>query len=1310
MKHFLLSFSLLLVGISALNAATPVTTFESGKKYYISCAYTDGYLALGSNHYSSCELYYVAGTAGVSTDGYWYIQNNGSGYTFKNAATGQYLAWTETRSTTVKYMTLQDDVDDNALWTINNYSSYATIQSVAAPTYYWNLRTDGTYLMGCYDGAISDNGRMYIYAEGDGDSGSTDESSDAIWDSGNVYVIHNVNDFGYIVYNPEVITTAPVVAGFSNASRTCANDAFREDMDEANENNQWRVITNASGEVAFYNIGKQQYLYVNTTMSYYGSSSLNFTFSATPTYFTPEERKEGIYVFKVSVRSGGSFGPGGYSYDTTYYLCAAPQQAAGSTVLLYTAIDDEGSQFELVEANTDAIRITDLTLGSTAIRMPVGKSYKLPTTILPTDATNQRLAWTTNNSAVVSVATDGTLTATGIGTATITATTRDGSHISQTCTITVYEPTASEPTGEVFYVLQSSGALDAFPEQYIASRTDDAESGLVVTTTDGQTFTYLPLEVVSASNDAPTDLPTLISYKFNNKYNDQLPADVIVEETILPDGTIGIPEDINLTVGSAIGKRLTASFNTSSEDATVYVNGVEQVSKKTRMRFDHDIIYTVAPRAYKMYTSTAGTADIIDVSDADNPVVLVSATEDATYEWVPYGRKYTVHVDWATDNPNYQYNVPVVYITLDGGATISNITKASYVTATIRIDGAGVYPDFPETAVNIKGRGNSSWSTNLTGSKNPYRLKFDTKQKVFNLKKGKSWVLLANKQTGSMTTNALAMKMADMVQSVGCNHIVPVELYINGEYRGSYNFTEKVGFSNNSIDLADESEAFMLELDTYTDETYYTDNAYRIYTKIHEPDLEDIVDETTRTNMLNAILQHWREFTYAVYNNDDFESWIDIDAFVRAMFVTDLSRNQELKHPKSWFLYNEHALASDGLDGFTLNYESPYVFGPVWDFDWAYGYDGSYTYFINKAEEDIFNSSGSGTPFFRQLLRGSEEVQKAYYSLWHQFMTEGGLEELVEYCDDYYNYVNPSFVHNASKWTDGTNYATQTANSKTWLTTRANYIFNNLTAYDLSDEEQAEAPGNGDANGDGYITTADVVCIINHVLGIVNDNFEIRQADTDGNSLVTMKDAAAVIRMVMEQRSSSTRQLRLPSAEAALRPATFVASVGEEAQMPLSLAIAEGSYSALQFDVVVPEGMQLLGVSLPEELNGYSSATSRLDDRHYRVSFYAAANNTMPVGILSLQLNLIADEMIAEDTRIVSITNAMLVDDEAEDNRLNSVSVRFHMPDEATSIQLLQGRAAQAVASSEVYDLQGRRVTTLQQGGIYIVNGKKVVF
>ncbi len=451
------------------------------------------------------------------------------------------------------------------------------------------------------------------------------------------------------------------------------------------------------------------------------------------------------------------------------------------------------------------------------------------------------------------------------------------------------------------------------------------------------------------------------------------------------------------------------------------------------------------------------------------PEVEPELLEPAEYQrgFLPFGREYDVDVDFLTDHPTSEYNVPRIDIWFDDGVTwdydvwIGRNGKTVYEDAIIKINGAGVYPDMDSTAVQIRGRGNTSWSGSYT-SKNPYRLKFEEKMKPFGMTKGKSWVLLSNKQAGSMTTNAIAMKIADMVGTDGCNHIVPCDLYINGSYRGSYNFTEKVGFSNNSIDLDDESNAVLLEMDSYYDEAYkFRDATYNLYVNIKEPDFSDA--ETVTNLTMQDIQYNFNYFTTCV-KEDGATNMFDVESFVKAMLVTDLTRNQELKHPKSWFIYN--ANINDSL----------YHFGPVWDFDWSYGYDGTKTYYVNSAESDLFSgmsSSNIGYPFFLRMLRGTETVKKAYYRLWTDFMESGKLDELIEYCDDYQTYVNPSFLHNyegestpspydeddwwggyyyTKGWGDGNNYEAINENAKTWLRKRANYIYKKLEKFDLSDE------------------------------------------------------------------------------------------------------------------------------------------------------------------------------------------------------------------------------------------------------------------
>ena len=414
--------------------------------------------------------------------------------------------------------------------------------------------------------------------------------------------------------------------------------------------------------------------------------------------------------------------------------------------------------------------------------------------------------------------------------------------------------------------------------------------------------------------------------------------------------------------------------------------------------------------------------------------------------FMPFGRDYKVHVDYLTDHPTSEYSVPRIDITFGDGKSwngsnwIGRHGKEFWEEATIRIDGAGVFPDMEEDSILIRGRGNSSWSSSYS-SKNPYRIKFNKKAKPFGMTKGKNWVLLANKQSGSLTTNAIAMKTADMVGSAACNHIIPVELYVNNQYRGSYNFTEKIGFAGNSIDIEDESNAVILELDSYYDEPYrFHSSIYYEPVNVKFPNFTD-EDDVAATNLSFQDIQYaFNTFDEAVWSGD-YPAMLDIDAFCRAMLVTDLTRNTEVQHPKSWYIYNENILA-----------DSAWVFGPVWDFDWSYGYENHNQYFIYDAETDLFNYNRTGIPFFREILRGSDVTKKHYYKVWTEFLNAGKLDELIEFCDDYMEYANPSFVHNNSKWGDGRQYANVTEKAKSWLTKRANYIYSHLEKYDVSDD------------------------------------------------------------------------------------------------------------------------------------------------------------------------------------------------------------------------------------------------------------------
>lgn len=689
------------------------------------------------------------------------------------------------------------------------------------------------------------------------------------------------------------------------------------------------------------------------------------------------------------------------------------------------------------------------------------------------------------------------------------------------------------------------------------------------------------------------------------------------------------------------------------------------------------------------------------------PPVLITPAQ-YVYSWLPYGRDWTVKVDWLTDRAT---NVPRIDINVEGGQTV--VSKDVYLNAVFRIDGAGVFPDMQDS-VRIKGRGNSSWGDPYS-SKNPYRLKFENAVKPFGMTKGKNWVLLANKQFGSMLTNVVGMKIARMVGTAGANDIVPVELYINGNYRGSYNFTQHVGLHNNSVDV-DETNAVLLELDTYFDEVYkFESDFYRLKTNVKAPDLEELPRAEALVKF-NTIRHDFNDFCKAVYHKEGVENRVDAQMLARFLLVNELIYNQELRHPKSTFLYREDLKAL----------HSRYVFGPVWDFDWAYGYDSGRNYCTIDPAMDYYSGlDGAGGPFFRALRFDTETVKRACYREWKDFM-DHHLRELEEYIDDYYAYAAPSLLNNSRLWYDGAGYEEVAARFKDWLNRRAQAVYAGMEQYDLDEPLPIEK---GDVNGDGAITLADVVCVYNHLLGLANETFDSQQADANGNGEITVADIVRIVAWAMQAETDASRHFSLPVAEASLRLQPFAAAVGQVAELPLSLQVEEGRYAALQLDVALPAGMTLEGVALPETWQRHRAEYAPLAvPGKYRVLIYAADGTAFASSTAGLQLLVKSGRALPPAERVVSLEAVTWVNALGEDERMSGRSVSFDMEvtgigEMQESVEVRGGESlwieAQGDARVKVYTLDGRLVLNCRvaagthrfdlPGGVYIVNRQKVV-
>lgn len=88
-------------------------------------------------------------------------------------------------------------------------------------------------------------------------------------------------------------------------------------------------------------------------------------------------------------------------------------------------------------------RVANVSLDKTELILNANDTYQLTARVTPVDATNASLVWGSSNDRVATVNGEGIITAIASGTATITASTTDGTKISATCIVTVKTPVTS---------------------------------------------------------------------------------------------------------------------------------------------------------------------------------------------------------------------------------------------------------------------------------------------------------------------------------------------------------------------------------------------------------------------------------------------------------------------------------------------------------------------------------------------------------------------------------------------------------------------------------------------------------------------------------------------------------------------------------------------------------------------------------------------------------------------------------------------------------------------------------------------------
>lgn len=255
------------------------------------------------------------------------------------------------------------------------------------------------------------------------------------------------------------------------------------------------------------------------------------------------------------------------------------------------------------------------------------------------------------------------------------------------------------------------------------------------------------------------------------------------------------------------------------------------------------------------------------------------------------------------------------------------LSKTTWVSGKISIDGVDSYPDLAEMACEVRGRGNTTWRW----PKKPYTIKLESKTSVLGMPKHKRWVLLSNFMDRTLQRNLVALHIGAGSRLAWTPRYVPVELVLNGIHYGQFLLTEQIRVDKNRVNVAEMSTAdnsgeavtggYLLELDFHFDnEIQWKDHDIPFAVKY--PDEEDATPE-----QVEYIKDYVAKTAEALYGEDfrdpekGYAAWIDTDSFVEYWLVNEVMGNHELGNPGSVFMHKDRG--------------GKLVAGPIWDFDFG---------------------------------------------------------------------------------------------------------------------------------------------------------------------------------------------------------------------------------------------------------------------------------------------------------------------------------------------------------------------------------------
>ena len=343
--------------------------------------------------------------------------------------------------------------------------------------------------------------------------------------------------------------------------------------------------------------------------------------------------------------------------------------------------------------------------------------------------------------------------------------------------------------------------------------------------------------------------------------------------------------------------------------------------------------------------------------------------------------------------------IPLIVIQTEGA--VEPVDKENGVVCQITVINNGKAENKEKGTIKL--RGNST----MRSDKNPYKIKFDSKQKLLDMPaKAKKWNLMANHSDKTLLRTLLAMKISTLFEMPFTPECRPVDVMVNGEFKGNYNLCDKIEYSKNRVDLGELDEnveqepvdgGYLFEATQYAyKEGYYLNTTKGIILGVRYPEKEDITVE--QLEYINSKLNEVEADGYSgIVDNIDFES------FSKYLLVQELCGQSET----FWSTYMTKRRNDEKI-----------YFGPVWDFDLAFDNDNRVFSTLNKTNFLFKYDSSAGTMReFAVKLLNNEQLLEKIKETWKEMIQEKvTIEKILAYVDEQIEIINDSQKLNFKRW------------------------------------------------------------------------------------------------------------------------------------------------------------------------------------------------------------------------------------------------------------------------------------------------------